>query len=1337
MLTAAAGAQQQAGYRIDTFAGLPEVWDNGPATEARLDSPSGVATDGAGNLYIADFWNHRIRKVDSLGDITTVAGSEEYGYGGDGGRAIAAQLYRPSDVAVDGAGNLYIADAGNDRIRKVDSSGVITTIAGTGAAGFGGDGGQATAAQLDNPYGVVLDGAGNLYIADRGNHRIRKVDTTGVITTIAGTGAAGFGGDGGQATAAQLDSPSGVVLDSSGNLYIADRGNHRIRKVDTTGVITTIAGTGAEGFSGDGGQATAAQLDNPSGVVLDSSGNLYIADRDNHRIRKVDTTGVITTIAGTGVEGFGGDGGPATAAQLDSPSTVALDSAGNLYIADRGNDRVRKVDSSGVITTVAGSAKSLFGGDGGQATAAQLDTPYGVVLDGVGNLYIADGLNHRIRKVDSSGVITTVAGSEEYGHSGDGGQATNAGLAFPRGVAVDGVGNLYIADYVNHRIRKVDSSGVITTIAGSGGISFGGDGGPAVNAQLYSPTDVALDSAGNLFIADRYNHRIRKVDAGGTITTVAGMGATGLGAGGFSGDGGPAVNAMLEDPHGVAVDGAGNLYIADRDNHRIRKVDTSGLITTVAGTGERGFGGDGGPAAAARLAFPHGVAVDAAGNLYIADTSNHRIRKVDSSGVIRTIAGTGERGFRGNGVLATNAWLDLPFGVAVDGSGNIYIADTGTDRIRLLTPLPTSPPPPPPPPPPAPPPPPDEDDDGVLNSIEEGAPNDGDGNADGVADAEQSHVVSFPNAFDSRYVTLEAPRLIRITDTRTFPRPPRDIPPPPPEAAFPIGLLEFRLSGVIRGRAAAVTLYLPETVVFNSYWKYGPTPDQAEPHWYPFDYDGETGARFLETGEIVLRFIDGARGDDDLLSNGEIVDLGGSALTIPALAPLTLDLSGEDVAVGLALHNPTPAANAVTLSLVDAAGATLQAVELEEALAGKGQRAWPACELLDCSEENGASAVIARGRQSHLQSLFMVGDHAGRKLDGLSGEFEAARRLYFPIVEPGRHGATRFFVFNPTLQETAVTFTLYREDGGPVAEASRPTAGGGFVNETAESLFAGADDSAHSYVEARAEKPLVGFAFLHDDDSYAALAGRPFPRNFARSSRLYAPHFAVGRGSATKLYLLSSLARHATRVRIRAFDNDGNPLGEGEQELAADTDGLLLAADVGELLSLNPTTRQDGLLEGYLQLDFSVTRGQLRIFASPRVLGAVAVVRDGARTVLPLAAAEGSLNSSFLQVAHSELPGSNMYTALWILNPGPETAMVRVRVFDQTGDPSSSERILAIVPGARCCGELEEPLLFGPTFRQVGGHLQVSSDRPVISFAVFGDRAGQFLVAIPGRRMFP
>ena len=340
-----------------------------------------------------------------------------------------------------------------------DAYWTITTIAGTGEFGFSGDGGPAVEAELRNLYGVAVDSAGNLYIADSRDHRIRKVDLTGTITTIAGTGEFGFGGDGGPAAAARLDFPYGVAVDSAGNLYIADAGNRRIRKIDSTGTITTIAGTGEFGFSGDGGPAVEAEIRSPRGVAVDSAGNLYIADAGNRRIRKIDSTGTITTIAGTGEFGFSGDGGPAAAARLDFPYGVAVDSAGNLYIADAGNRRIRKIDSTGTITTIAGTGEFGFSGDGGPAVEAEIRSPRGVAVDSAGNVYIADSRDHRIRKVDSTGTITTIAGTGEFGFSGDGGPAAVARLAFPYGVAVDSAGNLYIADTLNRRIRKLTPGG--------------------------------------------------------------------------------------------------------------------------------------------------------------------------------------------------------------------------------------------------------------------------------------------------------------------------------------------------------------------------------------------------------------------------------------------------------------------------------------------------------------------------------------------------------------------------------------------------------------------------------------------------------------------------------------------------------------------------------------------------------------------------------------------------------------------------------------------------------------------------------------------------------------
>jgi sugar lactone lactonase YvrE len=653
-------------YTISTFAGggLPI---NIAGTSASLGRASPfLAADPAGNVFFV--YQNTILRLDAVtGILTLVAGNGARGFSGDDGPATSAQLDNPKGIVVDAAGDLYIADYGNFCIRRV-SDGVITTVAGRGGSGLG-DNGPATRAQLSSPYGVAVDAAGNLYIADVLDNRIREV-SKGVITTVAGNGTKGFSGDNGPATSAQLSLPYSVAVDSGGNLYIADYINARIRKV-SGGVISTVAGGGTSGF-GDDGPATSSQLYNPVGIAVDSTGNLYIADIGICRVREV-SGGVITTVAGNGRCGFGGENGPATSAQLYQPSGIAADSNGNLYIADSSNNRIRKV-SGGVITTVAGDGTLSFSGDNGPATGAQLLWPTGVAVDPVGNLYVADG-NNRIRMV-SNGVITTVAGGGTSG-LGDSGPATSTELSASTGVAVDSAGNFYIADNYNSRIRKV-SNGMITTVAGNGRQGFSGDNGPAANAQIYNPFGVAIDSAGDLYIADLSNQRIRKV-SNGMISTVAGNGARG-----FNGDDGPATNSPLYYPRSVAVDSMGNLYIADEFNNRVRKI-YNGVITTAAGGGTSGLG-DNGPATSAQLSGPYGVAADAAGNLYIADTNNNRIRRV-SGGVITTVAGNGTQGFSGDGGPATSAQLYQPQGVAVDSAGNVYVADYGNHRIRLLTPV--------------------------------------------------------------------------------------------------------------------------------------------------------------------------------------------------------------------------------------------------------------------------------------------------------------------------------------------------------------------------------------------------------------------------------------------------------------------------------------------------------------------------------------------------------------------------------------------------------------------------------------------------------------------------
>jgi sugar lactone lactonase YvrE len=331
----------------------------------------------------------------------------------------------------------------------------ISTIAGNGSAGFSGDSSRAINATLQGPFGVAVDGAGNVFFCDRGNNRVRKIDIAGTITTVAGNGNPSFSGDNYPARSAAINNITGVAADGSGNLYIADKGNNRIRKVGTDGIITTIAGNGIAGFSGDGGPATLAELNFPRGLAIDKVGNIFIADQVNCRVRKVDVNGIITTIAGNGIFGFSGDGGPATDASFNSPYAVATDNDGNLYIADVDNERIRKVDASGIITTFAGNSYYGYHGDYVPATNTTLYEPIGVAADKYGNVFIADGWNNRIRAVGKDGMITTVAGCDSFGYNGDGGIAVLTELFHPYGIAVNSSGDLYIGDNSNNRVRCV------------------------------------------------------------------------------------------------------------------------------------------------------------------------------------------------------------------------------------------------------------------------------------------------------------------------------------------------------------------------------------------------------------------------------------------------------------------------------------------------------------------------------------------------------------------------------------------------------------------------------------------------------------------------------------------------------------------------------------------------------------------------------------------------------------------------------------------------------------------------------------------------------------------
>jgi sugar lactone lactonase YvrE len=540
----------------------------------------------------------------------------------------------PPGVAVDNGGNVYVADNGNYRIRKISPNGIITTVAGNGTSGFAGDGGPATSAQLSPVFGLAVDAAGNLLIADSGTNRIRRVTPDGSIATLAGTGDCGLSGDGGSAVSAQICGPAGIAADTAGNLFIADLGNDRIRQISPDGTITTVAGSGPtsptkiDGCapSGDGGPAASARLCLPSNVAVDRAGNLFVADTNEEFflvgwqvVRKISPSGIIVTVAGfncledrPACDNAPGNGTIATETLFFGPLGLAVDTAGNLLIADDAAAQVGgyaapeaphiyKVLSGGALAAVVGNGQDPFPGDGGPATSAQLASPAGVTVDSGGNVFVADSGNNRIRKITPEGIITTVAGIGNGASSGDSGPATRAEVA-PIRIAVDGAGDPFFFDLPNRSIRKVSPEGLINTVIHVGGNKY----------------FVALDRASDLFIADPTDtfYAIVEVSPKGTIRRVAG-GATDCGTyngcSGLLGDGGPATSAQLVGPQGVAVDGAGNIFIADTYDQRIRKVTPDGIITTIAGnspTGsspgdaQGGFSGDSGPESMRNCRFP-------------------------------------------------------------------------------------------------------------------------------------------------------------------------------------------------------------------------------------------------------------------------------------------------------------------------------------------------------------------------------------------------------------------------------------------------------------------------------------------------------------------------------------------------------------------------------------------------------------------------------------------------------------------------------------------------------------------------------------------------------------
>lgn len=637
-------------YTFTTLAGYSGHGANdGTGTAARFWDPAGVAVDGAGNVYVADRANSTIRKVTASGVVTTLAGLAGHSGNADG-TGNAARFDNPSDVAVDGTGNVYVANSGNRTIRKVTSAGVVSTLAG--------------------PWGrLTVDSAGNVCVVDRQNYTVSKITPAGVFTTST-TNRTG--------STPRFWNPSAVAVDRACNVYVVESGDDRIQKLTPEGMVTTFAGredrVGVERVMGDGeghadGDGNVARFNFPEGLAIDRTGKLYVADSANGTIREITPAGHVTTLAGLAGQ-FGSADGTGSAARFWRPSGLAVDGAGNVYVTDRANNNIRKVTPSGAVTTLAGMAGGAGSADGTRS-AARFCYPSGVAVDGAGNVFVVDSRNYTIRKVTPTGVVTTLAGLAGQSGSMDG-SGSAARFDYPSGVATDVAGNIYVADTANNTIRKVTPEGRVTTMAGLSGY-YGSTDGTGSEARFFGPHGVAVDHAGNVYVTDSANGTtIRKVTPAGVVTSLAGL--TGS-AGSADGTGRDARFYLLNS---AAVDSAGNVYVTDSGNRTIRKVTPAGEVTTLAGlTGKRGSAD--GAGRAARFGAPCGLAVDSAGNLYVGDDKT--MRKVTPAGDVTTLAGLAGKFGSEDGTGSAARFWDLS-GVAVDQSGNVYVADNQNHTIR-------------------------------------------------------------------------------------------------------------------------------------------------------------------------------------------------------------------------------------------------------------------------------------------------------------------------------------------------------------------------------------------------------------------------------------------------------------------------------------------------------------------------------------------------------------------------------------------------------------------------------------------------------------------------------
>jgi sugar lactone lactonase YvrE len=595
---------------------------DGAAATARFSYPNGLAIGTGGTFYVADPRNHAIRRVSGADIVSTVAGT--VGRSGHlDGPAVIAEFNGPVDVARDAAGNLFVVDSGNHVIRRIDREGQVTTFAGAPGQTGSADG-TGRAARFNSPVSIALDPAGNLLVGDAGNQLVRRISPDGRVSTLAGH-ACEAGAVDGAGDAARFNGLGGIAVDRAGNVYLAETGNHTIRKVTANGVVTTVAGAAGQAGAADGIGA-AARFCGPSGVACDSTGALYVADSYCHLIRRITPEGTVTTIAGRAWQ-TGSTDGVGDAARLKGPARLAVLGDGRLLFTDN-NGQVRSVSADGTVRTIAG-APAQSGTVDGPALAARYNYTNGVAFDPAGNLYIVDMDNGTVRKMTPAGEVSTLVGTPgKFGNANGRGAEVQFGGA--GAIAADATGNLFLTEFYNHAIRKITPDGTVTTFAGKPGQAGTADGvGEA--AQFSSPNAIDADAAGNLYIADFGSHTVRKVTPDGAVSTIAGV------AGKAGHRDGTAGTALFDGPAGVAVDASGAVYVTELNNHTVRRI-AEGVVTTLAGAPKL-TGSTDGKGGGARFSGPWGIAVHRNGNLYVCDSGNNAIRCITPGGTVTTIAG--------------------------------------------------------------------------------------------------------------------------------------------------------------------------------------------------------------------------------------------------------------------------------------------------------------------------------------------------------------------------------------------------------------------------------------------------------------------------------------------------------------------------------------------------------------------------------------------------------------------------------------------------------------------------------------------------------------------------